>query len=279
MSRADLERALWAILDTLREYLDDLILIGGWVPYLHFRYGRVANPEAGVSLTAEADLVIPPHLPGQGRRTIAGILEDAAFNPIDENRVVWGRDVQGGERIEFLLSNEGPALHAARPVPISGQPGIRGLALNLLWPLRDFTVVIILPRPDGLGEPVAIRIPSLAAFLLNKANTFHLRGGPDGELKSGKDLVYVRDVMAAGERAEAIVQGELETLMGGGEAERVSDLVRRAEYHLRNVAERYYPHAVELLTERDGMPPAAAQADLEGHLADLAALLQAASQG
>lgn len=102
-------------------------------------------------------------------------------------------------------------------------------------------MLILVPSPDALGEPVDIRIPSLAAVLLNKANTFNLRGGPDGELKSAKDLVYIRDVMAAGERAEAIVQGELETLIRGGEADRVRSLVRRAEYHLRNVAERYLP--------------------------------------
>lgn len=57
MSRAELERALRAVLDTLREYLGDLVLIGGWVPYLHFTYGDVATPDAAVSLTAEGDLM------------------------------------------------------------------------------------------------------------------------------------------------------------------------------------------------------------------------------
>ena len=32
--RTDLEASLWRILDTLRSYAEDVILIGGWVPYL-----------------------------------------------------------------------------------------------------------------------------------------------------------------------------------------------------------------------------------------------------
>jgi hypothetical protein len=34
-----LERGLRSVLWTLRDYLPDLVLIGGWVPHLHRRYG------------------------------------------------------------------------------------------------------------------------------------------------------------------------------------------------------------------------------------------------
>lgn len=188
MSRAELEHALWVVLDTLREYADELVLIGGWVPYLHFTYGDVASPEATVSLTAEADLLVPANLPAEGRKAIAEILEEAAFNPVGETGIVWGRDVQGGERIEFLLAHRGPALRAGRPIPIAQQPGLRALPLDHLWVLEASTGVILFPSPDGQGPPVGIRVPSITAFVLNKANTFNLRGGRDGEVKSGKDL-------------------------------------------------------------------------------------------
>lgn len=34
-----LERGVRAVLWELRDYLPDLVLIGGWVPHLHRRYG------------------------------------------------------------------------------------------------------------------------------------------------------------------------------------------------------------------------------------------------
>ncbi len=277
MSRAELEHALWAVLDTLREYLGDLVLIGGWVPYLHFKYGDLGTPDATVSLTAEADLMVPANLAAEGRKAITEILEEAAFDPVGETGVVWGRDVKGGERIEFLLPRRGPTLRAGRPVPIAQQPGLRALPLDHLWMLEVSTGVIPFPSPDRRGQPVDVRVPSIAAFVLNKANTFNLRGGRDGEVKSGKDLVYLRDVMAAGEHVQAVVEGELELLLSGPEAERVGDYVRRADFHLRNVAEQYHPEAVDILVERDGMIPAEARADLEGHLDDVVELLAAGS--
>ena len=40
-----LERALRAVLWHLREHLTDLVLIGGWVPLLYRRTGRVREVE------------------------------------------------------------------------------------------------------------------------------------------------------------------------------------------------------------------------------------------
>jgi hypothetical protein len=34
-NRTELEAALWSILDALRPYAEDMLLIGGWAPYLH----------------------------------------------------------------------------------------------------------------------------------------------------------------------------------------------------------------------------------------------------
>lgn len=59
MNRPDLERALWSILDLLREYAGDLVLVGGWVPYLHLTYGNASGSSVRTSWTGEADLVVP----------------------------------------------------------------------------------------------------------------------------------------------------------------------------------------------------------------------------
>jgi hypothetical protein len=116
-------------------------------------------------------------------------------------------------------------------------------------------------------------VPTLGAFILNKANTFSLRGGPDGDLKAGKDLVYQRDIVAAGESVITAVQRDFATMLAADHNVRTRDLFRRGDYHLRHVSGRFIEPGAEHLAERDGLSLARARADLEGHLADLRDLL------
>jgi hypothetical protein len=47
-----LERGLRSVLWELRDYLPDLVLIGGWVPHLHRRYGGFPEWRGELSLTS-----------------------------------------------------------------------------------------------------------------------------------------------------------------------------------------------------------------------------------
>lgn len=96
MSRSELEAALLRVLQTLVEYRGALVLVGGWVPYLHLRYGRAAVPAPRTSLTAEADLLVPTGLERGPRRPIAEILREAGFEPRGTNGVVWARKPEQG---------------------------------------------------------------------------------------------------------------------------------------------------------------------------------------
>jgi hypothetical protein len=107
MISPDLEQSLWSILDLLREYADDLVLVGGWVPYLQMKYGRASSPGARTSRTGEVDIVLPSgHRRGE-RRPIVELLEAAKFRPLDAARVTWGRDPEHGEKIEFFQPHRG----------------------------------------------------------------------------------------------------------------------------------------------------------------------------
>jgi hypothetical protein len=58
-----LERGLRSVLWTLRDYLPDLVLIGGWVPHLHRRYGVFPEWGGELSLTSELDVLVDRVLP------------------------------------------------------------------------------------------------------------------------------------------------------------------------------------------------------------------------
>jgi hypothetical protein len=83
--RAVLEHALQRILWELHSYLPDIVIIGGWVPYLHRRYGWAAAWNSALSLTAEVDVLVPANLPAHGRKSLAEILGGAGFKPTSSN--------------------------------------------------------------------------------------------------------------------------------------------------------------------------------------------------
>jgi hypothetical protein len=272
-NRTELEAALWSILDALRPYAEDMLLIGGWAPYLHLTYGRAAEEGARTSLTAEADLVVPGRLPRGERPPVAEILEGAGYHRLLAAAAVWEKAPEHGERIEFFQTHRGPASRLSTIRPVGDQPGLEALSLDHLWILGAFTDFVLVPAPEDGGQPAPARIPLLGAFALNKANTFSLRGGGDGSVRSAKDLLYLRDIMAAGQGAVATLEADFDTMLASAESRSVRDYIRRGVVHLKNVATRFHALAGDVLSERDGVESAAARADVEGYLTDLTELL------
>lgn len=249
------------------------MLIGGWVPYLQMKYGRAASPWARTSRTSEADLVVPSGLRRKNRRPIVELLEEADFRPL-ENRVVWTRDPEYGEKIEFFQTHHGTARSRGQPATLPEQPGLQALSLDRLWIVETFTEFLLVPGPGEGFTPVPVRVPLLGAYILNKANTFNLRGGRDRAEKAGKDLLYLRDIMSAGLQAEKVVEEDLDAMLDGGEGSRVKQDLHRALSHLRMVAPGHHADAARILAERDGLDLIGAHADVAGHLRDLTDLLR-----
>lgn len=103
------EPALRRILWTLRPYLDEMVIIGGWVPHLYRRHGGFSSWPAGLSLTAEVDVLVERPLPPGDRPMVAEILRESGFHTDVEGAAgaVWLGDVAAGEKIEFLVPHRG----------------------------------------------------------------------------------------------------------------------------------------------------------------------------
>lgn len=268
------EPALHRVLWELQPYLDAVMVIGGWVPYLYSRYGGFVTWNGRTSLTAEVDVLLERPLTAGGRASIADILREGGFQPTADGAgsAVWVGDVASGEMIEFLIPHIGTARQVGNTVPVTAQPGIRAISLPGLELMQRFKQTLRVPVITNVGSAVLpVNVPWLGAYLVNKASTFtrrqpHALGGS----KRYKDLLYLRDVMGAGAEVVRQVRREVADMAGDNKA---AGEIRTAANNLRLVNgsfEAEMKMAVAALHEREpGRSQASVSAELRGHLGDL----------
>jgi hypothetical protein len=194
---------------------------------------------------------------------------------------VWAKEPEAGEKIEFLISHSGTFRTLGEVRAIADQPGLGAIALDGLWLLRQHAAVLAVRIIGGNDEKDTLNVfvPRLGAYTVNKAASFSkrldVRGGSNP--KRAKDLVYVRDLMAAG--------GDVVTRI----ADDIADIVqseRRSSLYLRGAASNVdllvrgswadeMAEAAAMLLERDGITSIeAALADIRGYITDLGDLLK-----
>lgn len=192
----DADPQLLGTLAALGEYLEDMVLVGGWVPHL---YRKIWSPES----------------PVRERRTL------------DLDAAVRGRvPVRQGSRLDVLLAAEGYAKRLAGPsglaaqiyesppnsdllpieflAPLTGpreqatveiQQGVTAQALRYLNILLDNSFDIRLSGqalPGPLVE-LTVRIPTPGAYILHRG-LIHARGRSS---RRGKDLYYIFETWAS----------------------------------------------------------------------------------
>ena len=118
-------RALRRVLAALGPYREDLVLIGGWVPYLYQQFGGFPESRVEIARTIELDLVVPSPLAAEERQPLTEILVGAGFSAISRNEgAVWVREGAGDEMIEFFTAHRSvstPAVPSRRGRGIGGR--------------------------------------------------------------------------------------------------------------------------------------------------------------
>jgi hypothetical protein len=284
MEHSRYEHALRRILHTLRPYLDDVVIIGGWVPYLYKRYGGFTEWSANTSLTAEVDVLVERPLLSGERPSIPELLRRASFRPSAEvgGLAVWEGDVRAGEKIEFLVPHLGTSRQMGTVVPVLDQAGMAAIPLAGLELMRQLKQKLAIPlAADRDRRLLEAWVPTLGAYTVNKASTFLARredpGG--GNPKRAKDLLYLRDLMAAGPEVVARIQSDLTDMVRDrGTPRRVRDRLEYARNTLKlaltDDTRRILHEVAGMLVEREpGLRHEAALAGVQGHLADLVEVL------
>lgn len=224
-------------------------------------------------------------LPPGERPSIPEILQGADFHPSEEiaGSAVWEGDVEAGEKIEFLVPHTGTGRQRRSVVPVTHQKGLGAIPLDRLELMRQFKHQLEIPIVTAeQSTALGVWVPQLGAYVVNKASTFvsrrpHLAGGNP---KLAKDLLYLRDVMAAGPEVVDRIQTDLPAIRrGAGGRGSGGEQIRDAANMLRLVVEgdlqRELPEVARMLREREpGFSEDAALADIRGYLTDLLELLE-----
>jgi len=275
---ARLRRVLW----DLQGILPEVVLIGGWVPHLYRKHGGFPEWSSVLSLTEELDVLVEPLAREPETVDVASVLKQAGFEPIDEGQSVWEDKSAEPRRIEFMTPHAGTALGTNNVVPVRGR-GLGALSLEGLGVLGVFTrgIEVLVGSFEGSARTVSVRVPTLGAFVVGKAVVFPRRP-PDppggGHPKAAKDVLYMRDIVAAGGEVVAQVEADL-TRIASTEWEAQLNTARNNTYLLFEGANsKYLDEAAGMLAERETKEPAAARADLEGHVTDLLELFDEARQ-
>ncbi|HEX8692560.1 MAG TPA: GSU2403 family nucleotidyltransferase fold protein [Longimicrobium sp.] len=276
-----MRRIVWE----LRPYLNELVIVGGWVPYLYKRYGGFASWMTSTSLTAEVDVLVDRPLLPAGRPSIPEILRKAGFRPAVEEGglAVWERDVRSGEKIEFLVPHQGASRQEGAVVPVTAQNGMGAIPLGGLDFMRRFRRRLAIPAatPAG-GVSLEIWVPTLGAYVVNKSSTFARRQARQGGAnpKRAKDLLYLRDLMAAGAEVVGRIESDLAEMVQARETRKLArDRIRHASntlgLALGGAFQPLLPEVARALKEREpGFTDGAALADIRGHLADMLEILE-----
>lgn len=282
MSRRDaagLREVLWH----LRDFLPELVLIGGWVPHLYRMYGPFTEWRSDLAFTEEIDLLVESRgATARQPRGLGATLSEAGFSPVDKGGAVWQSAAPDSQRIEFMTPHRGVARSAPTVVRLEEQPRVGALALEGLDLLRDFTVDMEVPagmQEDQLAT-VTVRVPTVGAYTLSKAVTFPRRpaeavGG--GQPRRAKDILYMRDILSAGPEVVEKLENDVHTIATTHQRATVRTARSNVYLLLRGSMSSNLLESAEMLAERDRISRASARADLEGHMTDLHEILEEAS--
>lgn len=238
-----------------------------------------------LSFTYEMDVLVDRSLPLGGRAPLAKLLEAAGLKAVDSGArgAIWERDPAVG-KVELFVPHSGRARRQAQVTPIKQQPNLAGIALTDTELLHDHTTRLPIPvrRQDGTIDKLHVTVPSLGAFVTTKAATFFKRPPEAHDAgshpKSAKDLLYIRDLVAAGPEIVKRIERDVEQIRqhSGAHAEVLQRSATQLDIALQPKANRIVLEAAAMQAERDSVSEQKARGDLIGHLLDAIEILRGA---
>jgi hypothetical protein len=188
-------RSFITTLVILRSYLSEIVVGGGWAPFLYYRY-LIGDEQHAPILTSDIDLMVKHTVPTVGAKTIDQLLIEAKltaeFKTRDNPPVIhYEGEIDGVDvEIEFLTDQTGSQSNQVLRV----QEGLHAEALRYISIIVENTIGLEIDDVALLNDskPVLVRVPTPAAYIFQKGLIFTRRRDKQ---KAAKDLYYIFDLL------------------------------------------------------------------------------------
>lgn len=161
-------RVLIEVTNLLRDYQNDILVIGGWVPDLLFPYKQhIGSIDVDILLNHR-------NLVEASYATIKNMLIKNGYVPHSEKYFTFIRKVsiEGQEYdvdLDILAGKYGGTDEGKLSQHIQGVKALKATGGNFAFEIPAIEVVVHAERPDGAKDSAHIRVISLVAFLVMKA--------------------------------------------------------------------------------------------------------------
>ncbi len=192
----DFTRGFFNTLVILRSYLSEIVIGGGWAPFLYYRY-LVGDRNHDPVLTSDIDLMVKHHVPTFGSKTIDELLTEAnlkaKFKTLDTPPIIhYEGKIEGVDvEIEFLTDQTG----SRQDTVLEVQKGLHAEALRYVSILVENTLELVIDDVGTMKDaaPIIVQVPTPAAYVFQKGLSFTRRRDKQ---KAPKDLYYIFDILA-----------------------------------------------------------------------------------
>ena len=193
-------KGLFKTLWILRDYLPEIVVGGGWTPFLYYRY-LFKDTDRDPIFTRDIDLLVKPKVPVIGSLTIDQLLEKERFKAVFKSRdtppVIHYEGEFEGEpvEIEFLTDQVGSDSDLVKRV----QPDLHAEALRFISIVIENTIELMISGKDlqGMSGQLSVKVPTPAAYIFHKGLIYRRRQDPR---KGDKDLYYIFDLLTIGRK-------------------------------------------------------------------------------
>jgi nucleotidyltransferase-like protein len=183
------------LVEALRPYLTDVVIVGGWAHQLFELHPLARRPEFVPLTTDDADVAVPSYLETR-EATLLERLQRANFNQEmsgdDKPPVTIYRLGDGDFYVEFLAPKTGGGLR--RSGTRAATKTVQGIVVQKLPHVEVLLLdpwTVELPNEGSTVSTLTVRIPNAVTYLAQKLLVL-----PDREKdKQDNDVVYIHDTL------------------------------------------------------------------------------------
>lgn len=212
------KKVLFTALDALRDYLSDIVIVGGWVPQIYA--WKEESPEIAVH-SNDVDAAVAAKLPLRGEKGIVAAMEAADFSAESSDSgfalAAFGKKTKPTTRFFYRKGKVAVPFEFITPLFGSGEDNSTLIQSGLVVPALRYTDILLAHTETvslegetlgGKRTRSRFKVPTLPAYVLTKGLVFVQRPTVD---KKGKDLAYIYEILMKPQWRKRVIEGLPET--------------------------------------------------------------------